>query len=242
MLPDSIGAQGIDHIGLTTDRFDEALSGLMKMPAAALLRGPLDNRERGVRQAFVQIGAEPVIELLCPLASASHSPITQHVRAGGGPHHICFQVAELGLAVRAAERQGARVILGPTPDVAFEGRSIVFLVDGSFGLVELVESEPSEPVQVSNATAQSGLLAVRREDVTNIDGALREVFSSTFPALEASHVQLAELEKTPGWDSLGHIRLMIAIEQRLGVVIPSNVVAELVNFDAFRKFCAGLAR
>jgi acyl carrier protein len=37
-------------------------------------------------------------------------------------------------------------------------------------------------------------------------------------------------------DSLGHIRLIMALEQRFGMTIPSNAIAQLMGYDAVEEF------
>ena len=72
----------------------------------------------------------------------------------------------------------------------------------------------------------------------DVEAALAQVFADLFPALRETGVKAARLEVTPGWDSLGHIRLIMALEQRLGMTIPSSAIAQLVNYDAVEEFVA----
>ena len=64
-----IGGLMIDHIGLTTPDLDAALAGVWS-DGAEIIRGPSDNLERGVRQAFVRVRSGETIELLMPLPGA----------------------------------------------------------------------------------------------------------------------------------------------------------------------------
>lgn len=70
----------------------------------------------------------------------------------------------------------------------------------------------------------------------DVDAALARVFTELFPALRETGPRLGQLEVTQGWDSLGHIRLIMALEQRFGMTIPSNAIAQLVDYDAVEEF------
>jgi methylmalonyl-CoA/ethylmalonyl-CoA epimerase len=221
----------IDHIGLTTPDIAAAMVGL-ESNGAVIIRGPSDNVERGVRQAFVKVQSGETIELLMPLPGTV-SPISQHVGNGGGAHHICFIVSDIAQAVSAAQQGGAHVVVAPTPDAAFEGRLIAFLFDRLYGLVELLESDLRSRNNLIQERPQQVPALLRDCDV---EAALAQVFTELFPALRETGPRSGQLEVTQGWDSLGHIRLIMAIEQRLGMTIPSNAIAQLVDYDAVEEF------
>ena len=227
----------VDHIGLTTPDIEAALASLAGNLAPVRVRGPLDNVERGVRQAFVSVDGGPTLELLSPLPSTA-SPIGQHVRNGGGAHHICFAVPDLAAAVRTAQQAGARVVVAPTPDIAFEGRSIAFLMDPLYGLIEFLESDRAKPSGSDcNDQGHAGPNAIFLTSlpVSELDDILADVFTQLFPTLRTTGVAAARLEATPGWDSLGHIRLIISLEQRLGIEIPSDASTRLLDYDSVRS-------
>ena len=226
-----IGGLTIDHIGLTTPDVEAALAGLVR-EGAEIIRGPLDNAERGVRQAFVRVRSGETVELLMPLPGAQ-SPISQHVESGGGAHHICFIVSNIAEAVSAARESGALVVVAPTPDVAFDGRLIAFLFDRLYGLVELLESDRRPLGDSIRDRPQQESARLPERDV---GAALAEVFTDLFPALRETVLKAARLEVTPGWDSLGHIRLIMALERRLGITIPSSAIAQLVDYDSVERF------
>jgi methylmalonyl-CoA/ethylmalonyl-CoA epimerase len=221
----------IDHIGLTTPDLEAALTGLVSK-GAEIIRGPSDNLERGVRQAFVRVRSGETVELLMPLPGAQ-SPISQHVESGGGAHHICFIVSNIAEAVSAARESGALVVVAPTPDVAFDGRLIAFLFDRLYGLVELLESDRRPLGDSIRDRPQQESARLPERDV---GAALAEVFTDLFPALRETVLKAARLEVTPGWDSLGHIRLIMALERRLGITIPSSAIAQLVDYDSVERF------
>ena len=221
----------IDHIGLTTPDIAAAMAGL-ESNGAVIIRGPSDNVERGVSQAFVKVQSGETIELLMPLPGTV-SPISQHVENGGGTHHICFIVSDIVRAVSAARQGGAHVVVAPTPDVAFEGRLIAFLFDRLYGLVELLESKRRSRNDSMQERPREAPALFRDCDV---EAALAQVFTELFPALRETGPRSGQLQVTQGWDSLGHIRLIMALEQGFGITIPSNEIAQLVDYDAIEEF------
>jgi acyl carrier protein len=49
----------------------------------------------------------------------------------------------------------------------------------------------------------------------------------------------AALETVAGWDSLGHIELMLALEMEFGVPLPTETVIDLVSLEAIEGFLEG---
>ena len=78
------------------------------------------------------------IELIEP--SGEHSPVHNILEKGIKMYHQCFSVHDLAQAISAMESDGARLIAGPAPAVAFGGRNIAFLMLRTMLIVELVES------------------------------------------------------------------------------------------------------
>jgi acyl carrier protein len=60
---------------------------------------------------------------------------------------------------------------------------------------------------------------------------LREVFAESLdisPEFEAGTVRLYE---TPGWDSMGHMSLMIAIEDEYGIELDADRIVRITTYD-----------
>jgi acyl carrier protein len=49
-------------------------------------------------------------------------------------------------------------------------------------------------------------------------------------------------ENVKGWDSLGHIELMLALEMEFGVPLPTEAIIDLVSLEAIEGFLRGHAR
>jgi methylmalonyl-CoA/ethylmalonyl-CoA epimerase len=85
------------------------------------------NEAQGVREAFFTDG-RTTIELLEPLGP--HSPLHNYVEQNpcGGLVHVCYECDDIEASISdLRERSRAKLISGPTPDVAFNGRPIAFL-------------------------------------------------------------------------------------------------------------------
>jgi acyl carrier protein len=51
----------------------------------------------------------------------------------------------------------------------------------------------------------------------------------------------ARSEDVPGWDSLRHLELMLALETEFGVRIPAETMLELTSLPAIERFVAAAA-
>ena len=100
-----IGALWVDHVAVTTDRFEETAQHYLSLPNARILRGPGWNAAQEVHFLFVSFGGDLCIEIL-GLPSEGSSPISGHVASGAGAYHLCHAVRDLDVAISAAEARG----------------------------------------------------------------------------------------------------------------------------------------
>ncbi len=94
--------------------------------------------EHGVSVVFIDTGNTKV-ELLEPLGEGSPIAGFLNRNPGGGMHHMCFEVPDLGAAVATLTAGGARVL--GEPRIGAHGRPVVFLHPKDFDgtLIELEE-------------------------------------------------------------------------------------------------------
>jgi catechol 2,3-dioxygenase-like lactoylglutathione lyase family enzyme len=137
-----LGVLGVDHVAVTTRRFEETLADYLSAPGARLERGPGWNPTQKVDFAFVSLSGGLAVEIL-GLRDGVASPIEQHARRGGGAYHLCYQVGDLDAAMEVVRAVRGKIVTPPTPDVAFDMRRIAFFMHRAHGLVELVEAAPS---------------------------------------------------------------------------------------------------
>ncbi len=94
--------------------------------------------EHGVSCVFVEL-PNSKIELLHPLGEAS--PLVKFLERNpaGGLHHLCFEVADIALAIDHMRATGARVLGDGQPRIGAHGKPVVFLHPGDFSgtLIEL---------------------------------------------------------------------------------------------------------
>ncbi|MCL1942767.1 MAG: acyl carrier protein [Candidatus Azobacteroides sp.] len=69
----------------------------------------------------------------------------------------------------------------------------------------------------------------------DIEQKLKNVFSGTFDVPQDRITARTRQHELPEWDSLGQLRLMMAIEQEFGISFLMNEIAELDSFDAIIK-------
>ena len=82
-------------------------------------------------------GSESTVELVEPLGR--RSPVRQFVEAGGGLHHVCYEVDDLKTQVASSQAAGGSLVRVPLPAVAFLGRKIAWIVTAEKLLVEYLE-------------------------------------------------------------------------------------------------------
>jgi hypothetical protein len=127
----------IDHVGYAVKKIDRAESSLEKL--GFVFEPVVEDTIRNVRIAF-GIKDDYRIELVAPLDNKLKSPVDQYLsNSSGTPYHFCYQSENFEKEIEELEKQGYKVIIPPKPAVAFGGKSVVFLMNLGFGLMEIVE-------------------------------------------------------------------------------------------------------
>jgi acyl carrier protein len=65
---------------------------------------------------------------------------------------------------------------------------------------------------------------------------VKRVMAATFHVPAEQIPDDATPENVKGWDSLGHIELMLALEMEFGVPLPTEKIIDLVNLEAIEGF------
>jgi acyl carrier protein len=67
---------------------------------------------------------------------------------------------------------------------------------------------------------------------SSLDQKVRAVIVETFEL--SSDEALSELRfgKVPGWDSVGHVRLVVELEEQFGMSIPTYLLPEILDVDS----------
>ena len=234
------GVLYIDHLAYTTPDLDKTLLEFLSLPQTRLVKGPGWNPDQRVRYAFVQQSGGYAIELL---SGGEDSPVFRHIQRGGGLYHFCYAVADMETAVTKAKDLGAALVSPPTPDVAFDGRRVAFLMHKLHGIFELVEAYPADqpyaapkdtaaiPEMFSRAPMPAGI-ASNSVTANGTEARLLNVFASVFPALTPAEARSAAVNETKEWDSLAQIQLMMEVELEFGVQLSPAQIAQAGNFSA----------
>src|SRR6185436_15418701 len=129
----------IDHIGIATERIDEAL-GLWRDVLGLEVASTEDVAEQGVRVAMLSIG-ESHVELLEPLGP--ETPVGKFLRKRGpGIHHVAIRVPDIRASLVHLKEQGIRLI-DENPRLGAGGCLVAFVHPSSANgiLLELVQPE-----------------------------------------------------------------------------------------------------
>src|SRR2546421_9728092 len=127
----------IEHIGIATERIDEALEFWRDALGLSVVHTE-EVAEQGVRVAMLPLG-EPRIELLEP--THADSPVAKFLaKRGPGIHHVAVRVDDIRAALQRLKEQGARLI-DESPRAGAGGCLVAFVHPTSTGgvLLELVE-------------------------------------------------------------------------------------------------------
>ncbi|GAA3748443.1 methylmalonyl-CoA epimerase [Plantactinospora mayteni] len=140
-----IGLLGIDHVGVAVPDLDVAIEFYQRVFGMRCVHTET-NPEQGVREAMLQVGAEPsggCVQLLAPLTP--DSTIAKFLdRSGPGVQQVAYTVADIDVACTALRDRGVRVLY-ETPRRGTAGSRVNFVHPRDAGgvLVELVEPAAS---------------------------------------------------------------------------------------------------
>jgi len=129
----------IDHIGIATDRLDEATA-VWRAALGLELEGTEEIATQGVRVAMLPLG-ESHIELLEPLTE--DSAVGKFLgKRGPGIHHIAVRVDDIQAALAQLQARGFRLI-DEVPRIGAGGCLVAFIHPTSVNgvLLELVQHQ-----------------------------------------------------------------------------------------------------
>ncbi len=115
----------LNHVALAVPDL-AAAAALYADTLGAEVSEPVDLPEHGVSTVFVTL-SNTKIELLHPLGD--NSPIAAFLarNAGGGVHHICYEVADIHAASEQLQTKGLRVLGDGKPRIGAHGKPVLFL-------------------------------------------------------------------------------------------------------------------
>lgn len=138
--PDSAAAMRFHHVGIVVQAIDACIERFCEQFLAAwdgrIIHDPLQD----VHVAFLYTGDDrtrPALELVEPASESS--PVSRFLQNRVALHHLCYEVPDLDAAIRRIVATGSLVVRKPVPAVAFDGRSIAWLMTRDRILVELLQ-------------------------------------------------------------------------------------------------------
>jgi methylmalonyl-CoA epimerase len=133
-----VDVRALHHVAFAVEDLDEAVETYVRHFGAEVeLRGRID--DQGVEAAYLRMGSARV-ELMAALGR--DTPVGRFLgRRGPGMHHVAYEVADVGVAVRELAEAGAQVI-EPAPRLGLAGHEVAFVhPDSLYGvLAEVVSS------------------------------------------------------------------------------------------------------
>ncbi len=126
----------LNHVAIAVP--DLAIASEHYLTLGAKVSAPVDLPEHGVTTVFIEL-PNSKIELLQPLGA--QSPIAKFLQqnAQGGIHHLCFEVADITVAIAALQKAGKRILGDGQPKIGAHGKPVIFLHPKDFAgtLIEL---------------------------------------------------------------------------------------------------------
>ena len=129
----------LHHVGMAVSSIARHAEQYQRSLGVRVTSEIIEDQAQKVRVAFAEVGPGVFIEFVEPLGD--DSPITNILKRGGGPYHVCYLVPDIEAAIERVSQAGGRIVSGPTPARAFGGRRIAFVYTPDRSLVEFLEEE-----------------------------------------------------------------------------------------------------
>jgi methylmalonyl-CoA/ethylmalonyl-CoA epimerase len=115
----------LNHVAIAVPALADAMA-VYRNALGAKVSAPLAQPEHGVTVVFVTL-PNTKIELMEPLGA--NSPIAAFLarNAGGGMHHVCYEVEDIRAARDRLKAAGARVLGDGEPRIGAHGKPVLFL-------------------------------------------------------------------------------------------------------------------
>lgn len=130
----------LHHIGIVVSKIQNSLWEVTKYIQFDTIGLPTPVGSQKVNICFLKSGGT-LLELIEPVEQ--NSPIYEFAKAGGGIHHLCFEVDDINKELETMSKKGATILVRPVK--GFDERLIAFvnlnLENTNCGLIELLESK-----------------------------------------------------------------------------------------------------
>lgn len=129
----------LHHVGIVVDSISETAVCFANALALEWQKEIIYDPLQFVKVSFLGSNGstQSMVELVEPVGP--RSPVRKFAEAGGGLHHMCYEVDDLNNQISASQAAGGTLVRVPLPAVAFEGRKIAWILTAQKLLVEYLE-------------------------------------------------------------------------------------------------------
>jgi methylmalonyl-CoA/ethylmalonyl-CoA epimerase len=136
--PDSRGGPRLHHVGFVVANIEACAPGISRALLADWDKEIFADPLQRVRVTFLKGGSQsPLFELVEPLGQ--NSPVFRFLDAGGGLHHLCYEVSSIPEHLDRIRAAGGVIVSRAKPAVAFGGRSIAWALTREKLLLEFLQ-------------------------------------------------------------------------------------------------------
>ena len=132
----------LHHIGIVVSDIEKGVISYREEFGCEVVSPLYDDPLQEVRVQFLSAGWDKGVTLELIEPSTESSPVRRFLQEdGGGLNHLCYEVADMALALSRAREHGGLIVREPSPAAAFDGRNIAFVFTKDRRLIEFVEEE-----------------------------------------------------------------------------------------------------
>lgn len=129
----------LDHVAIAVRNVEEAAVRLCTTLEYTRKTEVVTNTRQHVNVLFLQKKGSLDLKLIEP--SDDESTLWPFVHKGGGIHHLCFKVPDVGAACDSMREKRVRVMTPPEPGEAFDEHPIAFCYLGFGVSAELIDTD-----------------------------------------------------------------------------------------------------
>ncbi|HEY8716151.1 MAG TPA: VOC family protein [Candidatus Acidoferrum sp.] len=132
--------QRLHHAGYVVKSIEEQVEGFVKALCATWDKKIIHDPLQGAKVTFLRTpgAGDAQVELVEPVGG--ESPVASFLAKGGGLHHLCYEVDDLGEHLKVMRTAGAVIVRASMPATAFENRLIAWVWTRQKLLLEFLES------------------------------------------------------------------------------------------------------
>jgi methylmalonyl-CoA/ethylmalonyl-CoA epimerase len=127
------------HIGIAVPDIEQAVAVYGSIFGYTVRSGPFVDPIQKASVCFIAASEDGGVRIELVAPAGDDSPVNKLLEKGIGTYHLCYEVDDIGAALKHVRSQGCIVMSEPVPAVAFEGRRIAWFYTPTRQLTELVE-------------------------------------------------------------------------------------------------------